>query len=90
MFKNWEVIREQRLQDQIMRLNRIKRMKMIEDKQTELQKEEQKLWFFDNEEKIDLQIEEKEQMVDKTETKSKTHDKSDEDYIPPEILPQKK
>ncbi|CAG4940583.1 unnamed protein product [Colias eurytheme] len=90
MFQNWEIIRETRLQEQTKRLDRIKRIQSIEEKQKELQKEEQKLWFFENEEKIDLQIEEKEQLEDKKEVESKTHNKSDEDYIPPEILPQKK
>ncbi|XP_038213232.1 28S ribosomal protein S27, mitochondrial [Zerene cesonia] len=90
MFKNWEIIRETRLQEQTKRLDRIRRIQSIEEKQKELEKEEQKLWFFENEEKIDLQIEEKEQLEDKRQVKSKVHDKSDEDYIPPEILPQKK
>lgn len=90
MFEEWQVVREHKLQEQIQRLERIKRVQLIEVKQKELQKEEQKLWFFENEEKIDLQIEEKEQLEDKTQLKSETQDKSDEDYIPPEILPKKR
>ncbi|CAK1551744.1 unnamed protein product [Leptosia nina] len=90
IFKEWEIVREKEFQNQIERLSRIKRVQSIEEKQKQLQTEEQKLWFFENEEKIDLQIEEKEQMEDKTQIKSKTQDKSDEDYIPPEILPKKK
>ncbi|CAF4954600.1 unnamed protein product [Pieris macdunnoughi] len=90
MFKDWEAMREQKLQEQIARLDRIKRVQAIEEKQNLLQKEEQKLWFFENEEKIDLQIEEKEQMEDKSQIKSKTQDKSDVDYIPPEILPRRR
>ncbi|XP_022114511.2 28S ribosomal protein S27, mitochondrial [Pieris rapae] len=90
MFKEWEVMREQKLQEQITRLDRIKRVQAIEEKQSILQKEEQLLWFFENEEKIDLQIEEKEQMEDKSQIKRKSQDKSDEDYIPPEILPKRR
>lgn len=55
-----------------------------------MKEEEQKLWFFENEEKIDLQIEEKEQMVETTNTKKTTANTSDENYIPPEILPKRK
>lgn len=65
-------------------------MKFIEQKQKELQVEEQKLWFFENEENIDLQIEEKEQLEDTTTSKKSNQQKTDEDYIPPEILPKKK
>lgn len=89
LFKNWEIIRQQRLEEQSKRLDRAKRMKIIEQKQKELQEEEQKLWFFENEENIDLQIEEKEQLEDTT-TKKSSQEKTDDDYIPPEILPKKK
>ncbi|XP_045459668.1 uncharacterized protein LOC123670204 [Melitaea cinxia] len=89
LFKNWEIIRQQRLEEQSKRLDRAKRMKIIEQKQKELQVEEQKLWFFENEENIDLQIEEKEQLEDTT-TKKSNQEKTDDDYIPPEILPKKK
>lgn len=65
-------------------------MQLIQEKQNELNEQEQKLWFFENEDAIDLQIEEKEQLVEKPTGKKSTSQKSDEDYIPPEILPQKK
>lgn len=91
MFKNFEIVREEKLKEQSERLDRAKRIKSIEEKQKQLQVEEQKLWFFDNEESIDLQIEEKEQIVDTTTTTKKVaQQKSDENYIPPEILPKRK
>ncbi|XP_026491712.2 uncharacterized protein LOC113397532 [Vanessa tameamea] len=91
LFKNWESIREIKLEEQSKRLDRTKRMKLVEEKQKQLQVEEQKLWFFENEENIDLQIEEKEQLED-TVTKSKkvAQQITDENYIPPVILPKRK
>lgn len=65
-------------------------MQLIQEKQKELNEQEQKLWFFENEDAIDLQIEEKEQLVEKPTGKKSTSKKADDDYIPPEILPQKK
>lgn len=63
-------------------------MEIIQEQQKELMEEEQKLWFFDNEEKIDLQIEEKEKLLITSATKQKSTIKlSDENYIPPEIVP---
>lgn len=65
-------------------------MQLIQEKQKELNEQEQKLWFFENEDAIDLQIEEKEELVEKPTDKKSTSKKADEDYIPPEIRPQKK
>lgn len=55
-----------------------------------MQVEEQKLWFFENEEDIDLQIEEKEKLEDTSSVKKTGQQKDDVDYIPPEILPKRK
>lgn len=71
-------------------MDRAKRMELIQEKQNELNLQEQKLWFFDNEDAIDLQIEEKEQLVQKPVGTKSTSKKDDEDYIPPEIQPKKK
>lgn len=79
-----------KLEEQSHRLDRVKRVQIIEEKQRQLQEEEQKLWFFENEEKIDLQIEDKEKLVDKTQTKKKVLTAIDENYIPPEILPKRR
>lgn len=50
--------------------------------------EEQKLWFFENEEKIDLEIESKEKLH--TSTEKNDINISEDNYIPPEILPKRK
>lgn len=55
-----------------------------------MKEEEQKLWFFENEDKIDLEIEEKEKLVDKSTSKKTATKTSDDNYIPPEILPKRK
>ncbi|XP_063530398.1 uncharacterized protein LOC134741521 [Cydia strobilella] len=90
LFKSWVEIREKKLQEQIKRLDRAKRLEFIQKSQTQMAEEEQKLWFFENEENIDLQIEEKEKLEDKSVTKKKNLEKSDENYIPPEILPKRR
>ncbi|CAH2268154.1 jg8161 [Pararge aegeria aegeria] len=90
LFLNWEQIREDKLEEQSKRLDRANRMKNIVEKQKQMQVEEQKLWFFENEEDIDLQIEEKEKLVDPASVKKVAQQKDDENYIPPEILPKRK
>lgn len=89
MFQQWTEVREKRLEEQIKRLDRAKRIEAIDHKQKDLQEEEQKLWFFENEDAIDLEIEEKEQSTDSN-LKKKTSKAVDDDYIPPEILPKRK
>ncbi|KAI8440172.1 hypothetical protein MSG28_001563 [Choristoneura fumiferana] len=90
LFKSWVKIREVKLQEQARRLDRAKRVEFIQKKQKQMTEEEQKLWFFETEEQIDLQIEEKEKLENTTTTKKKQLQKSDENYIPPEILPKRK
>ncbi|XP_034825217.1 WD repeat-containing protein 87 [Maniola hyperantus] len=90
LFSNWEQIREDKLEAQSKRLDRANRIKNIMEKQKQMQVEEQKLWFFENEEDIDLQIEEKEKLEDTSSVKKTGQQKDDEDYIPPEILPKRK
>lgn len=66
-------------------------MQVIELRQKELSTEEQKLWFFDNEEKIDLEVEAKEKLIEKPTAKKKNVKLSDDkNYIPPEIIPKRK
>ncbi|XP_068627584.1 uncharacterized protein [Battus philenor] len=88
LFQTWEKKREEKLKEQLQRLKRVQRIAEIEEKQKELKVEEQKLWFFENEDKIDLEIENKQKLENEVKTSSK--DKSDENYIPPEILPKRK
>ncbi|KPJ16885.1 28S ribosomal protein S27, mitochondrial [Papilio machaon] len=88
LFEIWLSTREEKLNDQIQRLARAQRIVEVEKKQKELEVQEQKLWFFENEEKIDLEIESKEKLH--TSTEKSDIDISDENYIPPEILPKRK
>lgn len=90
LFKSWTEIREQKLEEQTKRLDRAKRMQLIQEKQKDLKEQEQQLWFFENEEAIDLEIEEKEKLEEKSPEKKSVAKKSDENYIPPEILPKRK
>nr|BAM19735.1 unknown unsecreted protein [Papilio xuthus] len=88
LFENWLSTREEKLNEQIQRLSRAQRIVEVEKKQKELEVQEQKLWFFENEEKIDLEIENKEKLH--TSTEKNDIDVNDENYIPPEILPKRK
>lgn len=90
LFKMWTTIREDKLEEQTKRLDRAKRMQLIQEKQKSLQEEEQKLWFFENEEAIELQIEEKEKLVETPVGKKTAAKKVDENYIPPEIMRRRK
>lgn len=90
LYQTWENIREQKLEEQTKRLDRAKRTKLLQEKQNEMEEEEQKLWFFESEDKIDLQIEEKEKLKDKSTTSKKSSKVLDDNYIPPEILPRRK
>ncbi|GBP59528.1 28S ribosomal protein S27, mitochondrial [Eumeta japonica] len=85
LFKSWIEIREMKLKEQIDRLDRAKRVQILEEKQKKLSEEEQKLWFFENEEKIDLTIEQKEHKNIQDTGKNKKKSQKDEDYVPPEI-----
>lgn len=79
-------IREKRLKEEIERLRRAERIKHVEKLTKDMEAEEQKLWFFENEDKIDLQIENKRVFYPKRWFgKKKKPRQLDEDYIPPEI-----
>ncbi|CAH2063349.1 unnamed protein product, partial [Iphiclides podalirius] len=88
LFESWINTREVKLKEQKQRLDRAQRIEQLEEKQRELKLEEQKLWFFENEEQIELEIESKEKFNTKVEKTKKNM--SDENYIPPEILPKRR
>ncbi|RVE41126.1 hypothetical protein evm_014226 [Chilo suppressalis] len=90
LFQFWTDIRKQKLAEQTNRLDRAKRIELIDQKQRSLKDEEQKLWFFDNEDSIDLEIEEKDKTAEIIPTKKTNSKIVDEDYIPPEILPNRR
>ncbi|KAK9876653.1 hypothetical protein WA026_014030 [Henosepilachna vigintioctopunctata] len=87
-FKQWEQKRLECIKEKEEILSKIERMKHIEALQKDLKEKETKLWFFENEEKIELEILEKEElkaleMVDNVKHKVKKN--IDEEYIPPTI-----
>lgn len=90
LFQSWAKLRDEKLEEQAQRLDRVRRIQLIQQKQNEMKEQEQKLWFFDNEDKIDLEIEEKEKLVDKSISKKTATKTTDENYIPPEIQPKRK
>lgn len=85
-FSKWEIERERAVEEQKNRILREERLANVEEKQKELKDREQKLWFFENEEKFELDIEAKKIYYRKKWFgKRKKPRKVDQDYIPPEI-----
>lgn len=79
-------MRETKLADELDRLNRARRLADIEKIRQEMEKEEEKLWFFENEDKIDLKIDSKRLFYPKKWFgKLKKPRAIDVDYVPPEI-----
>lgn len=81
----WCQIRESKLNEELNRLRRHERIQELERITEEIAQKEERLWFFENEDKIDLKIEENEELLKtrpQRETKSKA---ADENYIPPEV-----
>lgn len=80
------MVRQEKLDVELLRLNRAQRLQEIEKKSIELEKEEQKLWFFENEDKMDLEIDSKKVHYPKRWFGKKKNPRViDEGYIPPEI-----
>jgi len=68
------------------RLKRIQRLEDVEKLQEEMNKQEQKLWFFENIEDIKLDIEDKKVFYPKRWFgKKKKQKKLDENYVPPDV-----
>ena len=68
------------------RLKRIQRLEDVEKLQEEMNKQEQKLWFFENIEDIKLDIEDKKVFYPKRWFgKKKKPKKLDENYVPPDV-----
>ncbi|XP_063708442.1 uncharacterized protein LOC134837060 [Culicoides brevitarsis] len=86
IYAAWNEIREKRLKEEIERLQRTERLKHIEKLTTEMEAEERKLWFFENEEQLNLDIESKRVFYPKRWFgKKKVPRKVDENYIPPDV-----
>uniref|UniRef100_A0A182PQX4 28S ribosomal protein S27, mitochondrial n=1 Tax=Anopheles epiroticus TaxID=199890 RepID=A0A182PQX4_9DIPT len=86
LYTDWCNLRQQRLDEDLERMQRAKRLKEIEQLAVEMEKEEQKLWFFENEDKIDLQIDSKRVFYPKRWFGKKKKPRTvDVDYVPPEV-----
>jgi small subunit ribosomal protein S27 len=86
IYKTWIEERDFKLNEEIRRHNRIQRLLNIEKIQEDLKIEEKKLWFFENEDKIDLEIDDKRVYYPKRWFgKKKKPRVVDENYIPPDV-----
>lgn len=88
LFSQWEDLRRTALEEQKERLAKVKRLEDIEVLQKNLKEKEMKLWFFENEEQIELDIDAKRVFYPKKWFgKKKKPRVVDKGYIPPEITP---
>lgn len=86
VYADWNEERQQKLDQEINRFNRIQRLLNIEKVQENLEAEERKLWFFENEDQLDLQIEDKKVYYPKRWFgKLKKPRLVDENYVPPDV-----
>ena len=86
IYAQWNEERQSKLDDEMHRHQRIQRLYHIEKVQKDLEVEEKKLWFFENEDKIDLEIEGKKVFYPKRWFgKLKKPRKADINYIPPDV-----
>lgn len=86
IYEKWLVERDTKLNEEIYRMQRIQRLLNIEKVQEDLEKEEKKLWFFENEDNIELEIEKQKVFYPKRWFgKKKTPRVADVDYIPPDV-----
>ncbi|XP_055593219.1 28S ribosomal protein S27, mitochondrial [Uranotaenia lowii] len=86
IYSDWCTLRQQRLDDELTRLQRAKRIQDLEKIARDMEQDEQKLWFFENEDKIDLQIDSKKVFHPKRWFGKKKKPRTvDEGYVPPEV-----
>lgn len=89
LYSDWELNRKMALEAQQERLLKLKRLENVEKVQEQLQQRERLLWFFENEEKIELEIDQK---LDNSQEDIKIDKKiskgaaADIEYIPPEVI----
>lgn len=83
----WSQIRETKLKEEIARVDHHARLDKIDTLLTEMNEQEEKLWFFENETKIDLELEKISALTKhKKTTLSRRQQKAiDDAYIPPEV-----
>lgn len=76
------------MKEELQRLERIKRLEDIEKLQADMETEERKLWFFEDQEKHKLEIQRRKAVIrnyPKYIGKKKKPRAVDENYVPPEI-----
>lgn len=83
----WNQIRETKLQEELARVDRHNRLDNIDTLLNEMNEQEEKLWFFENEEKIDLELEKISKVAKQTKTTISRRQQKliDDAYIPPEV-----
>ncbi|XP_044735682.1 uncharacterized protein LOC123297916 [Chrysoperla carnea] len=90
LYQKWEQERLNSLEEQRIRLEKIQKLQNIEDIRKELEEKERKLWYFENEEKLELQIDANKIYYRKRWFgKKKKPRKIDEGYVPPEVITRK-
>ncbi|XP_057665472.1 28S ribosomal protein S27, mitochondrial-like [Diorhabda carinulata] len=83
IYLSWEDERIKAIELQKQRLSTIKRLQNIESLHIALKEKQTRLWFFENEENIELAIEDGKKVA--PQEKKKVKKTNDENYIPPEI-----
>lgn len=81
----WVDERNTALETQRQRLFIAKHLQELEELKKSLEEKETKLWFFDNQEIIELQIEQKEEENTQIESVRNVNKDPDENYVPPEV-----
>lgn len=83
----WCHIRETKLKEELARVDRHNRLDKIATLLKEMNEQEEKLWFFENETKIDLELEKISQETKETKTTISRRQQKliDDAYIPPEV-----
>ncbi|KAJ8966469.1 hypothetical protein NQ317_011456 [Molorchus minor] len=85
IYSKWQTDRLNALEEQKKRLLTAKRLSDIESLQAYLKEKETKLWFFDKEENLELEIEESKDLILKPVSTKNSPKGVDETYVPPEI-----
>lgn len=88
VYTEWETLKERLLQEQLDELTRQQRLAKVQQEKEDILKREEVLFFFDNEEKWELAIEKKRVFYRKRYFgKRKKPRSADDNYIPPEVKP---
>lgn len=88
-YSEWEALRDAKLEQYLIELDKINRLQTIQVQKDELAKKEQLLYYFDNEEEIKLIVEKKTATLRKraegVEKRKKSSSIIEDVYVPPEV-----